>query len=178
MRFERARLWPVLGAVGVAGVLTGCTSSPEPEFTQPSAPSAPAASGAPAAGGPAPAWSEPVSYSYVLTRGCDPAAPLGRYQATVQGGRVTGYSRIGAPTAAPSASADVELGPITGDEGEEIEVPSLRDLLAMARTTADDGGQATTEFDPADGHLVKVTINVTDDPNAAECWSVSDYRIG
>ncbi|WP_157441181.1 hypothetical protein [Actinoplanes awajinensis] len=178
MRFARARLWSGLGAVTLVGVIAGCSSSSEPKFTDPATSAAAPASGAPAAGGSAPAWTEPAAYSYVLTRGCDAAAPLGRYRANVQDGKVTGYARVGASAAAPDASAAVDLGPITGDEGEEIEVPSLGELLAMVQTTSDDGGQATSEYDTTDGHPVKVSINVTDAATGAECWAVSDYKIG
>ncbi|WIM98266.1 hypothetical protein ACTOB_001861 [Actinoplanes oblitus] len=172
MRFERA-----LCAFALVGVIAGCSSSSsEPKFSEPSA-TAPG-SGGPAATGSAPAWTEPAAYSFVLTRGCDAAKPLGRYQATVKGGKVTDYSRVGTSAPAPGASAEVDLGPVTGDEGEEIEVPSLGELVAMAQTSADDGGEVNTEYDAGDGHPVKVTINVSDDPNAAECFAVSDYKVG
>ncbi|BCJ45589.1 hypothetical protein GCM10010168_90070 [Actinoplanes ianthinogenes] len=170
MRFERA-----LCAVALVGAIAGCSSSSsdEPRFSEPSATAAGAA-----AAGSAPAWTEPGGYSFVLTRGCDPAKPLGRYQATVKSGQVTDYSRVGASAADPGASAAVDLGPITGDEGEEIEVPSLGQLVEMAQTSADDGGEVNTEYDATDGHPVKVTINVSDDPGAAECFLISDYKAG
>ncbi|AEV82801.1 hypothetical protein ACWT_1782 [Actinoplanes sp. SE50] len=162
MRFQR-----VLCAVALTGLVAGCTSTApdEPKFTQPSV----AAS--------APPWTEPDAYSYVLTRGCDAAKPAGRYRAKVRAGQVAGATRIGTPDA-PNPSADVDLGPVTGEQGEEIDVPTLAGLLEMARTTADDGGQVTTEFDVKDGHPVRVTLNTTGAADGAECWSVSDYRIG
>jgi hypothetical protein len=171
VRFERA-----LCAFALVGVVAGCSSSSsdEPKFSEPET----TASSAPAAGGSGPAWTEPGAYSFVLTRGCDAAKPLGRYQATVKGGQVTDYSRVGASAAAPGASAEVDLGPVTGDEGEEIEVPSLGELVEMATTSQEDGGEVTTEVDATDGHPVRVTINVSDDPNGAECFAVSDYKVG
>ncbi|GAA4962826.1 hypothetical protein [Actinoplanes utahensis] len=163
MRVERALCALIL--IGLAG---GCTSGEkEPAVVDP----------APTAGASAPAWSEPANYSFVLSRGCDAAAPLGRYQATVTNGAVTGATRVGAPAAAPSASAEVDLGPVTGDEGEEIDVPTLGELVAMAETAQEDGAQVSTEFDRTDGHPAKVTINVTDTPGGAECWIISDYKV-
>ncbi|GID45972.1 hypothetical protein Aca07nite_32470 [Actinoplanes capillaceus] len=165
LRFER-----VLCAVVVAGLAGGCTSSPDSEPVIQDPPPSVAAS--------APAWTEPSAYSFVLTRGCDAAAPLGRYQATVSGGKVTGSQRVGASAAAPTASAAVDLGPATGQEGEEIEVPTLGELVTMAETAEEDGAEVATEFDLTDGHPAKVTINVTDTAAGAECWIVSDYRKG
>ncbi|MEV6300792.1 hypothetical protein AB0M02_15390 [Actinoplanes sp. NPDC051861] len=168
VRFERA-----LCALVLVGLVGGCSSSGDeakPTFSEPAA-SAPAVTG-----GSAPAWTEPASYSYELVRGCDASAPLGHYKATVQGGVVTSAERIGAPAAAPSASAEVDLGPITGDPGEEIEVPTLAELVTMAQTATEDGAEVTTEFDATDGHPVKVTVNVSDTAAEAECWTVSAYQ--
>ncbi|MEV6348649.1 hypothetical protein [Actinoplanes sp. NPDC051851] len=164
MRFPRA-----LCALLLVGLVSGCSSSEsdDPTFTDPVPSAVPASA--------APAWTEPASYTYVLTVGCD--ADQDRYSATVENGEVTRYGQAGA-SAAPTASADVDLGPITEDGGEEIEVPSLAQLLDMAQTTADDGGQVSTEYDAADGHPVKVTINVTDEASEAECFGVADYVPG
>ncbi|MEU8241953.1 hypothetical protein AB0C07_27180 [Actinoplanes missouriensis] len=166
MRLERA-----LCAVVLVALVGGCTSDEkEPAFSDP----APSSSAAPV--GSAPAWTEPAAYSFVLTRGCDPNTPLGKYQATVSGGAVSSAERIGADAASPSASAEVDLGPVTGQEGEEIEVPTLAQLVEMARTATEDGAEVATEYDAADGHPVTVSINVTDTPDGAECWTVSDYK--
>jgi hypothetical protein len=170
VRFERA-----LCAFALVGVVAGCSSSSDdPKFTEP----ATSASAAPVRGGPAPAWTEPASYSFVLTRGCDPAKPTGKYQATVKSGQIATSSRVGGAAAAPGPSADVDLGPVTGGEGEEIEVPTLKELVDMAQTSAEDGGEVATEYDGADGHPVKVTVNVTGEASGAECWIVSDYKAG
>ncbi|SDT61701.1 hypothetical protein [Actinoplanes derwentensis] len=163
MRFERALCALVL--VGLAG---GCTSDP--------ADPAPAASGREESAAAPPAWTEPAAYTFTLVRGCDEAAPVGRYQATVKDGVVTGATRSGGPAASAAPSAEVDLGPVTGDEGEEIDVPALGQLLEMATTAQEDGAEVTTEFDQADGHPVKVSINVTDTPAGAECWTVADYK--
>ncbi|MEU4691345.1 hypothetical protein [Actinoplanes sp. NPDC023714] len=174
MRFERALFMPALGALVLAALAGGCTSGDEkPEFADPAQSAA-----APVTAASAPAFSEPAAYSYVMTRGCDAAAPLGKYQVTVSGGAVTAAERVGAPAASPAASAEVDLGPVTGQEGEEIEVPTLAELVTMAETANEDGAEVSTEFDAADGHPVKVTINVEDTPDGAECWSVSDYKPG
>ncbi|WP_232050569.1 hypothetical protein [Actinoplanes sp. OR16] len=169
MRFERALCALIL--VALAG---GCTSGDdEPEFADPARSAAAAGTGTAAS---APAFTEPSAYSYVMTRGCDAAAPLGRYQVTVAAGAVTKAERVGAPAVSASGSAEVDLGPVTGQEGEEIEVPTLAELVEMAQTANEDGAEVSTEFDAADGHPVKVTINVTDTADGAECWSVHDYK--
>ncbi|GIF07259.1 hypothetical protein [Actinoplanes siamensis] len=164
MRFAGA-----LGALALTGVVAGCTSSPSPS-PAPVSPSAVPASAAPA-------WTEPASYSFLLTRGCDEAAPLARYQATVRDGRMTTSARVGG-AASPGPSADVDLGPVTGDEGEEIEVPTLGELVDMAQTAADDGGRVSTVHDTADGHPVRVVVNVSGAADGDECWIVSDYHVG
>jgi hypothetical protein len=171
VRFERA-----LCAVVLVGLAGGCSSSPEkPEFTDP-APATPSAAAPGSAS--APAWSEPASYTYTLAFGCDQSAPFGRYQVTVSGGAVTKSERVGGPAVQPSASSEVDLGPVTGQEGEEIDVPTLAQLVEMAQTAGEDGADVATSFDATDGHPVQVTINVTDSPEDAQCWNVSDYRAG
>jgi hypothetical protein len=171
VRVERA-----LCALILVGLVGGCTSDGDkPAIQDPSA----AATGAAAAGGSAPAWTEPASYSFALSRGCEEAAPVGRYQATVANGKIVTSERIGALSAVPSSSAEVDLGPATeGQQGEEIEVPTLAELVAMAKTAEEDGAEVSTEFHAGDGHPVKVKINVGDDPLQAECWNVSEYRAG
>jgi hypothetical protein len=95
---------------------------------------------------------------------------------TVADGAVSKAERVGGPAAVPSATGEVDLGPVTGQEGEEIDVPTLGQLVEMARTATEDGAEVATTFDAADGHPVKVTINVTDSPDGAQCWTISDYR--
>jgi hypothetical protein len=161
-----------LGGVAVIAIVGGCTPHPADPSAGGGSPSA-APSGQ--ASGSAPPWTEPGAYEFVLQRGCDANAPLARYRVTVKGGSVVTSERIDR-VAAPEASADVDLGPVTGEDGEEIEVPSLRELIDMARTAADDGGEASTTYDAKDGHPVSVTINVSDEgPSGAECFTVSDY---
>ena len=80
MRVERA-----LCALILVGLVGGCTSDGDkPASQDPSA----AAPGAAAPGGSAPAWTEPANYSFALSRGCEEAAPVGRYQATVANGKI------------------------------------------------------------------------------------------
>lgn len=165
---RRGWAWGGLALVVAAG---GCTSSgsaaPSPSFV----------TGAPASA--APHWTEPPAYRFVLTRGCDAAAPVGRYQVTVRAGAVATSTRLDHPDAAPTSSSDVDLGPVT-DDGEEIEVPTLSGLLDLVQTAADDGGATTRSFDATDGHPVKVTFNTSDtgDASQAECFSVTDYQVG
>ncbi|GAB2588891.1 hypothetical protein Aab01nite_42380 [Paractinoplanes abujensis] len=149
-------------AVALVALAAGCTSSdpsPAPTGTTAASP---------------PAWSEPASYSYVLTRGCDAAQPLGRYQVKVASGVVSSADRLDATAVSPSAGADEDLGPATGDSGEEIEAFTLSELVEMAKTATDDGAEVATTYDTADGHPVKVSIDVGEGP---ECWNVSDYAV-
>ncbi len=151
-----------LGGIALLALVGGCTSSSDDAKTAPVAPASP------------PAWTEPAAYSYVLARGCDAATPTGRYQVDVKSGAVAASKRLDATSAKPSAGGEADLGPATGDTGEEIEAFTLKELLEMAQTAADDGGQVTKAFDNADGHPVKVTIDVGSGP---ECWNVSDYKL-
>ncbi|GLY02058.1 MULTISPECIES: hypothetical protein [Actinoplanes] len=157
-----------LSAVVLVGLAGGCTSSDEsPETPAPSTAASP------------PAWSEPAAYSFVLSRGCDEKAPIGRYQATVADGVITAATPVGGAAPVPSASAsssEEDLGPANGQEGEEIEVPTLAELVVMAETAKEDGAEVTTVQDGTDGHPVSVSINVTDTVDGAECWFVSDYK--
>jgi hypothetical protein len=161
------RLYVALAGIALVAGVGGCTSDDK-------SPTWNGASSAPAISGSAPAFTEPAAYTYVLTRGCDDAKPLGKYKATVQNGAVTKSERVGGDVQ-PSASTDVDLGPITGQDGEEIEVPTLSELRDLAQTASDDGGQVTTTFDGKDGHPVKVVIDVSEGP---ECFTVSDYTPG
>jgi hypothetical protein len=157
-------------AVGGLALAAGCTSDPaEPAWSGPSGkgPSGSASS----AGAPAPEFREPVSYAYVLARGC--GTPLGRYRTTVRNGAVVTAERLDAVVPASPGNPAVDPGPATGQDGEEIEVPALGELLEMARTAAEDGAEVNTTLDAADGHPVKVEITVPEED--AECFTVSDY---
>ncbi|MGX6606700.1 hypothetical protein ACWKSP_31930 [Micromonosporaceae bacterium Da 78-11] len=165
-----------LGGIVLVAVVGGCTShsggTPIGGTT-----SSAAATAAPVTAESAPPFSEPGSYGFVLARGCDDTALLGRYRVTVQGGAVTKSERLDAAVVQPQSSSDVDLGPAAGDGEEEIEVPTLAELAEMAQTAADDGGKVTRVFDSKDGRPVKVTINVSDDgdPGATECFAISEY---
>jgi hypothetical protein len=168
------RLGLALSGVAVVALVGGCTAhSGSPTFhgADSAAPSAPATNGS------APPFTEPASYTFTLTHGCDDASPLGKYRVAVRSGAVTSAQRVGG-AAAPStaASSDADLGPVNGQNGEEIDVPTLAELSDMAKTATDDGGQVTATYDGTDGHAVKVVINVSDEgPSGADCWSVADY---
>ena len=60
---------------------------------------------------------------------------------------------------------------------EEIDVPTLRELIEMAQTAADDGGQVSTTMDPKDGHPTVVSIDVSDDgsTDGKSCFTITDY---
>jgi uncharacterized protein DUF6174 len=140
---------PLLAAAALAVLLAGCTSSPEPT---------PAATTAPAS---APAWSEPANYTFVADRRCADGESLGRYRVLVTGGTVSSAERIDGRTA----------------EGEEeIQVPTLGELLELANTAVEDGADATTVLDPADGHPVEVSINRAEEATGgADCFRISEY---
>ena len=88
-------------------------------------------------------------------------ALVGRYRVAVQDHAVSGVSRIDGKTAAGE---------------EEIEVPTLAGLLELAQTAVDDGADATTTFDTADGHPIQVSINRAEEATGgADCFIVSEY---
>jgi hypothetical protein len=98
----------------------------------------------------------------VLERRCNRGPSIGRYRVTVVDGEVVKADRMDGRAASG---------------GEEIEVPSLRGLLDLAQTAADDGGEVTTKFDAADGHPVEVSFNVSDEgADGASCFIISDYK--
>jgi hypothetical protein len=142
------RGWWLIG--GLAAVLAGggCTSG---NATPPDA--------APSVVASAPAWTEPARYSFVADRRCGTGPSDGRYRVTVAGGQVTAADRIDGRTA-------------SGEE--EIDVPTLKQLIDMAGTATDDGAKVTTEFDRADGHPTAVTIDNSDGNPA--CFVISDYQ--
>ena len=140
-----------LCGIALVAALAGCTddepAAPPPTFVAPAS---------------APAWSEPADYTFVADRQCEGGPSLGRYRVTVTGGEVAGVERIDGKTA-------------SGEE--EIEVPSLGGILDLAQTAADDGGSMTVQADPADGHPVRVTFDVSEpgESDGATCFLISDY---
>lgn len=143
---------PLIAAAALVVLLAGCSSPDEP------APAPAPASAAPAS---APAWTEPANYTFIADRICAGGESLGRYRVTVTGGTVTASERIDGKTA----------------EGEEeIQVPTLGELLDLASTAVEDGADATTAFDPADGHPVEVSINRAEEATGgADCFKISEY---
>jgi hypothetical protein len=142
----------LLAAALLVTALAGCTSAAEP---------APApTTAAPAS---APAWTEPANYTFVADRRCGDGDSLGRYRVTVTGGTVSSAERIDGRTA-------------SGEE--EIQVPTLGELLDLATTAVEDGADATTAFDPADGHPVEVSINRAEEATgSADCFRISEYAV-
>ena len=141
---------PLLIAAALVTLLAGCTSSSEPTPA--------ATSAAPAS---APAWAEPANYTFVADRRCGDGESLGRYRVLVTGGTVSSTERI------DGRSAEGE---------EEIQVPTLGELLELASTAVEDGADATTVFDPADGHPVEVSINRAEEATGgADCFRISEY---
>ena len=141
----------VCGLVMLAAV-GGCTSSPDTP--------APATNVSTAAS--APPWTEPADYGFVVDRKCDTGPSLGIYRVAVQDHAVAGVSRIDGKTA-------------SGEE--EIEVPTLAGLLELAQTAIDDGADATTTFDTADGHPIQISINRAEEATGgADCFIVTEYQ--
>jgi hypothetical protein len=162
----RVRL--ALCGVALVATVSGCTSSPAASPTPAASGGTPAGGAAAgvAPGGSAPAWTEPAKYGFVLDRQCGSGPSLGRYRVAVAGGQVVTADRIDGKTAAGE---------------EEIDVPTLREMLDLAQTAADDGGEVSTTVDPADGHPITVSIDVSDGGTDGEtdggrsCFTVSDY---
>ena len=148
MRYARA-----LCGIAFLAALAGC-SDDEPAAAPPSFV-------APASASP-PAWSEPAEYTFVADRQCEGGPSLGRYRVTVTAREVTGVERVDGRTA-------------SGEE--EIEVPTLGGLVELAQTAADDGGSMSVQADPADGHPVAVSFDVSDgsDAEPPTCFVISDY---
>jgi hypothetical protein len=137
-------------AAAAALALTGCTSDDEPA-AQPSAT---------AAGSPPP-WSEPPNYSFVADRTCDGTTSTGKFKITVAAGEIAKTERTD--------------GKATEGE-EEVEVPTLGGMLEAVQTAIDDGADATTTHDPADGHPTSVVINRAEEENGgATCFKISEY---
>jgi hypothetical protein len=176
------RLRLALCGAGLLAVLSACTSTPA--ATPPASSAAPPVSSAtPAALPPgsatpavppassaasevpavsAPPWTEPARYGFVLDRRCDGGPSMGRYRVSVKNGKVVRADRIDGRTAAGE---------------EEIDVPSLAELLTLAQTAADDGGEVTTKFDATDGHPIAVSFNVSGEgTDGASCFTITEYR--
>ena len=141
-----------LCAIALVAAAGGCTAD-RPSGTS-SSPSA-------AAGSPPP-WTEPAKYGFVLDRRCGAGPSEGKYRVTVSGGQVVTADRIDGRTA-------------QGEE--EIDVPTLRELLDMAQTATDDGGAVSTALDRSDGHPTAVSIDVSDGSSTEgkSCFTITDY---
>ncbi|GAA0560162.1 hypothetical protein GCM10010172_49100 [Paractinoplanes ferrugineus] len=167
------RLGVVLGGVALVAAVGGCSARDDTPTWTAASPTASASAPSPVNADKAPAYAEPFQYSYTLTRGCDAKAPLGRYNIVVKSGDVIDSKRLGASVQA-SPSAQVDLGPAAGQDGEEIDPPTLAGLITMARTAEDDGAQVTATYDAKNGRPVKLEIKADDE---TECFAVSDYDI-
>jgi hypothetical protein len=146
------RLKLALCAIALVAAAGGCTSDSTPAAAPPPS----------AAAGSAPPFTEPAKYGFVLDRRCGAGPSEGTYRVAVSAGQVVTADRIDGRTA----------------EGEEeIDVPTLRELLEMAQTATDDGGAVATTVDPADGHPTAVSIDVSDGSSAdgKSCFTITDY---
>jgi hypothetical protein len=144
---KRTHVLVVAAVLALAGCTGSDTSDDTPQTTAAASP---------------PPWVEPSDYTFVADRTCDGAKSNGKYKVTVAGKQVTGTERVD--------------GKATEGE-EEFEVPTLAGMLEEAQTAIDDGADATTTFDPADGHPIAVAINRAEEENGgATCFQISDYR--
>ncbi|MET8149028.1 hypothetical protein ACIBSW_15875 [Actinoplanes sp. NPDC049668] len=145
------RFAPLLCGIVLVAAVAACTDEP-PAATAPS-PTAPAST---------PVWHEPMNYAYVVDRRCGTGPSEGVYRVTVRGHAVASIERTDGKTA-------------SGEE--EIELPTLGGLLDLAQTAADDGGEMTTSVDPADGHPVAVTFDVSEGAGAPTCFVITEYAV-
>jgi len=117
---------------------------------------------------PAPTWTEPAKYGFVLTSACGERALIGRFQVTVVNGLVVHAKGLddSARRALMLRLADL--------------VPTLAKLEAEAETARSEGAEVVeVERDSADAHPTKITIdpsrNAEDDES---CYTIDDYTIG
>jgi hypothetical protein len=148
------RLRVAVCGVALLALMSACTSTPPA--------STPTAAASEVAAASAPPWTEPAKYGFVLERQCNRGPSVGRYRVAVENGQVVKADRIDGRTA-------------TGEE--EIDVPSLGELLDLAQTAADDGGEVTTKFDPTDGHPIAVSFNMSaEGVDGASCFTITEYQ--
>lgn len=157
----------VVAGAAVVG-LAGCVD--EPASTAAPAASTPAAAtnagGQPP--GPAPAWSEPAAYTFVLNSTCGERELIGRFRIAVAAGRVTRVDALDGP-----AEQAVQIR-----EGELA--PTLAQLMVEVQTARDDGAHLVrTDVDPSDGHPTAVQIDRDADAVDDElCYAISEYKLG
>lgn len=138
----------MMSAAVLLAATAGCTSEADPVPVESAAASAPA-------------WTEPANYTFVVDRKCGDQESLGKYRVSVADRQVAGTERIDGKTA-------------SGEE--EIEVPTLGGLLELAQTATDDGADAVTKFDAADGHPIEVSLNRAEEATGgADCFLISEY---
>ncbi|MEU7902562.1 DUF6174 domain-containing protein [Actinoplanes sp. NPDC049118] len=141
----------LLCGIALVAAVAACTDDP-PAATGPS----------PSAAASAPVWHEPMNYAYVVDRRCGSGPSEGVYRVTVRGSAVASVERIDGRTA-------------VGEE--EVELPTLGGLLDLAQTAADDGGEMTTSADPADGHPVAISFDVSEGAGTPTCFVITEYAV-
>ena len=107
-------------------------------------------------------WTEPDSYMYAFDSQCGLRALSGRWEVTVENGKVVDYH-----------SPDHPGSPLPG-----IEMPTLADLMNQVERARADGDAIVKAFetDPADGHPTFISIDWL--PNAIddeECYVIESY---
>jgi Family of unknown function (DUF6174) len=148
------RIRPV---VLVAAVLAaGCSAPPPP------------VGGPPADDAVRSRWREPAHYAYTLDSRCGEQPLIGRYRITVAGGAVTDVRALD------------EAAQVSGAMAHRQNVPTLGRLLEyvdIARRTG--AAVASADFDPADGHPIKISIDQNKTAVDDElCFTVADYAPG
>jgi uncharacterized protein DUF6174 len=112
-------------------------------------------------------WREPANYSYTLDSRCGEQAVLGRYRITVANGVVADVK--------PLDQAATDSGAMNNRDS----VPTMSRLLEYVDIARGAGADvATAEFDPADGHPTKVSIDQKKSAADDElCYTTSDYAL-
>ncbi|BFU47244.1 DUF6174 domain-containing protein [Krasilnikovia sp. MM14-A1004] len=147
----------------VSAAIGGCAA--QPGYAQPGY--AEAGTAPEAAAATPRAWSEPQRYRFVLESSCGERTLLGRFEVTVEAGKVTRTVGLDDPARRALRLRLAEL------------VPTLGQLAAEASTARHAGAdEVVTESDPVDGHPVSIRI----DPSRAalddeSCYAVSGYTV-
>jgi hypothetical protein len=156
-----AALRPLVVALALAVALTGCAGqeSAGVAATGSAAPT-PTPSRVP------PGWQEPASYSYTLESRCGEQQLIGKFRVTVAGGAVTGAEGLD----------EQGLAALRGTKPDFI--PTLRQLIDQVDKARSSGAAvAEVESDPAGGHPVRITIDMSKNSIDDEsCFTITDYR--
>jgi hypothetical protein len=112
-------------------------------------------------------WTDPASYEYTLDSRCGEQLLHGRMKFTVAGGKVVkaeGLDQAGE-------------GTINAVDGRLDPMPTLNELMSHYENARASGAYiALAEYDPADGHPTKITVD--GDRNAIDdelCYTITGF---